>query len=489
MDGCLGDDRLHLRTDEANLVVKPVDELRFVTASDRELRLTEQRTADSDLALVSLRVDHPDAGWRDGDVVDVCATAGDPPVMQDDDALRQRFRQRRRDALLAAGTTSPDLLMSWLVLKDEERAADARMAVADATLAVRLSSLVLMTSTRAGSSQVDVVTVVRGAHSSTLRRARTTPLAPAQALGRSATRYNMRMAITGLRRTGEAQPVGALADGTEYYAPIGELVYDGEDRVVCHLCGRAMRMVGGTHLRVGHGWTLEQYREAFHLPSHAPTCSHDLSDGYRERAVERLDAEDRFGRPPKPRQGPKPARSPRWRSLAERHPDLVAELSPRNEDFDPATVGAGSRRRPWWRCGECGHEWQATVANRTLRGSGCPVCGVRSRAELRSRVEPERSLLVVRPDLAGELDPDRNEQVDLSTLAAASARKVWWRCAECGHTWEATVASRWPAQPGARRAGNADAGPHSAPSRRSAHSRDALPRSLQSFTPHATRPS
>jgi DNA-directed RNA polymerase subunit RPC12/RpoP len=218
--------------------------------------------------------------------------------------------------------------------------------------------------------------------------------------------------------------VGALADGTEYYAPIGEPVYDGDELVVCHLCGRAMRIAGGAHLRVGHGWTLQQYREAFHLPEHVPTCSRDLTDRYREHAVERLDVVDDFGHPPAPPRGPRPARSPQWRSLAELHPELVAELSPRNEDFDPATVGAGSGQKPWWRCGECGHEWRARVSNRTVRGSGCPRCGVRRRAQLRSQVELGRSLAVARPDLAAQLDPDRNDDLDPRTLGVASARTV-----------------------------------------------------------------
>lgn len=244
------------------------------------------------------------------------------------------------------------------------------------------------------------------------------------------------------RRIVEARPVGALADGTEYYAPIGELVYDGDDRVVCPLCGRAMRIVGGTHLRVGHGWTIQQYREAFHLPEHVPTCSHDLSDRYRDHAVQRLDVVESFGHPPAPQRGPRRARSPRWRSLAELHPELVPELSPRNQEFDPTTVGAGSGVKPWWRCRECGHEWRASVSNRTVRGSGCPQCGVRRRAHLRARVEPERSLAVARPDLAAELDPDHNNGLDPLTLGAASTRKVWWRCRECGHAWEATVANR-----------------------------------------------
>jgi hypothetical protein len=101
-----------------------------------------------------------------------------------------------------------------------------------------------------------------------------------------------------------------------------------------------MRMIGRTHLRVGHGWTVQQYREAFHLPMHAPTCSRELSNVYREQAVERVKATDHFGEPPTPRTGPTPARSPRWRSLAELHPELVAELSPHNEGVDAAELGA-----------------------------------------------------------------------------------------------------------------------------------------------------
>ena len=57
-------------------------------------------------------------------------------------------------------------------------------------------------------------------------------------------------------------PVGMLADGTPFYAPIGEEVADGP-LVTCHLCGRALRSVTA-HLRV-HGWTKQAYCEAFGL--------------------------------------------------------------------------------------------------------------------------------------------------------------------------------------------------------------------------------
>ncbi len=61
--------------------------------------------------------------------------------------------------------------------------------------------------------------------------------------------------------------VGVLADGTAYYAPVGEVVADGP-RVTCHLCGRSFRSVVA-HL-ASHGWTKEQYCEAFGLERSQP---------------------------------------------------------------------------------------------------------------------------------------------------------------------------------------------------------------------------
>ena len=100
----------------------------------------------------------------------------------------------------------------------------------------------------------------------------------------------------GARRNSEPLLVGRLADGTPFFAPLGTVVRDREERVQCHLCGRFLRVVGGTHLRVGHGWTLDAYREAFELLQREPTCSLDLSHRYRSDAHARLGTRW-FGRP------------------------------------------------------------------------------------------------------------------------------------------------------------------------------------------------
>jgi transposase-like protein len=124
------------------------------------------------------------------------------------------------------------------------------------------------------------------------------------------------------------------------------------------------------------------------------------------------------------------------RSLAIKHPDIAAELHPtRNPGIDPRKLGARSGLRLWWRCPDCGHEWQAKVYVRT-NGAGCPACRA-------MRPGPGgQTFADARPDLVAEWHPIRNGDLDPHAVSAHSARKVWWRCAECGREWQATVGAR-----------------------------------------------
>ena len=150
------------------------------------------------------------------------------------------------------------------------------------------------------------------------------------------------------------QPVGTLPDGTAFFAPPGQLIRDGDERVVCHLSGRHMKMLGGTHLRVAHGWTLDAYREKFELHQHVPTCSLELSERYRAGAGARI-GHDGFAEPPP--DALRPARgAPEWRSLVRLRPDLIAELHPtQNGDLDVGALAVASRRSVWWPCSTCRH--------------------------------------------------------------------------------------------------------------------------------------
>ena len=123
-------------------------------------------------------------------------------------------------------------------------------------------------------------------------------------------------------------------------------------------------------------------------------------------------------------------------SLAARHPDLLTDWDhDRNGTLDPATLRPGSNRRVWWRCPrDPTHSWQAQVAARTARATGCPVCTGR-------RITPQTSLAGTHPAVAAEWDPDANGTRTPATVHPASNTHAWWRC-PAGHHWEAQIISR-----------------------------------------------
>lgn len=111
--------------------------------------------------------------------------------------------------------------------------------------------------------------------------------------------------------------------------------------------------------------------------------------------------------------------------LSETHPHIAAEAT----GWDPVTVTKGSNKKLLWRC-SLGHEWEATVNNRTKSGSGCPVCSGR-------RVMPGiNDLATTHPSLAAQAlgwDP--------TLISASSHSSRRWHCAQ-GHEWVAVVGDR-----------------------------------------------
>jgi len=61
-------------------------------------------------------------------------------------------------------------------------------------------------------------------------------------------------------------------------------------------------------------------------------------------------------------------------NLAVLHPDVAKKWHPtKNGDLRPEDVTPSSGKKRWWIC-EKGHEWEATVGNRVIGETGCPIC-------------------------------------------------------------------------------------------------------------------
>jgi len=124
-----------------------------------------------------------------------------------------------------------------------------------------------------------------------------------------------------------------------------------------------------------------------------------------------------------------------YNDLATTFPDVAAQWHPtRNADRTPDQVSAGSGKKEWWRC-EQGHEWEATVKDRTSGGSGCPV------HSKRKLLAGYNDLATTFPDVAAQWHPTRNGDRTPDQVFAGTNENAWWRCEE-GHEWEATVKDR-----------------------------------------------
>lgn len=122
------------------------------------------------------------------------------------------------------------------------------------------------------------------------------------------------------------------------------------------------------------------------------------------------------------------------RTLAD-YPEIAKEWHPtKNGDIRPNQVRPKSDKKFWFLCSKVkSHEWQARLADRTSKGSGCPFCYW--------RMTPENSLAVKFPRIAKELHPKKNKGVTADKIASKSSKKFWWVCSK-GHEYQMQVAER-----------------------------------------------
>lgn len=121
-------------------------------------------------------------------------------------------------------------------------------------------------------------------------------------------------------------------------------------------------------------------------------------------------------------------------NLLKNHINLMNEYNyEKNKNLDLDKVTMGSNEKIWWRCPK-GHEWQATVGNRS-KGSRCPYCSnYKAWAGY-------NDLATMNPQLAREWCYEKNDGLKPSSVTAGSHKRVWWKC-KYGHEWQSEVKSR-----------------------------------------------
>lgn len=123
-------------------------------------------------------------------------------------------------------------------------------------------------------------------------------------------------------------------------------------------------------------------------------------------------------------------------SLAARFPKIAAEWDyEKNEGINPEMFTPGSNRDVFWKCGNCGHGWKASI-NRRTGGSGCPKCSRKTGSMKKASDSPDR--LLKNNALFEEYSLTKNDY-DLNKLRIGSHKVAWWKCKECGCEWRADI--------------------------------------------------
>ncbi len=123
-----------------------------------------------------------------------------------------------------------------------------------------------------------------------------------------------------------------------------------------------------------------------------------------------------------------------FNDLASQKPEIAAEWSKKNEPLLPTQVTVFANRKAWWKCKDCGNEWETLIPTRS-GGSRCPYC---SGLIL---LKGFNDFATVHPQLAKEWS-ERNLPLTPDMVNEKSRKNVWWKCRTCGNEWKSVINSR-----------------------------------------------
>lgn len=118
------------------------------------------------------------------------------------------------------------------------------------------------------------------------------------------------------------------------------------------------------------------------------------------------------------------------------NPELCKEWNYNKNSKHPEEYTPNSNKKVWWKCkNNLKHEWITSINNRNTRGDGCPYCAKRHLPS------DDYNLLISNPKLCEEWDYAKNNKKP-EDYTPVSGVNVWWKCRDCSHEWEATIANR-----------------------------------------------
>jgi hypothetical protein len=123
-------------------------------------------------------------------------------------------------------------------------------------------------------------------------------------------------------------------------------------------------------------------------------------------------------------------------SFSENYPEIAKMWDKdKNGIITPNDVSVGMHKSFWWICSKCGNSFEMPVDRMKRFNTGCPKCNEKA-------VSDSNNLEILFPEIAKQWDYEKNYPLIPSQIIAHSAKRVWWKCNICGHSWDRTVDGR-----------------------------------------------
>ena len=122
-------------------------------------------------------------------------------------------------------------------------------------------------------------------------------------------------------------------------------------------------------------------------------------------------------------------------NLTYTHPELLKTWNYNKNLILPDQVSKGLNSKVWWTCEKCKSDYECSVANRVI-GKACSYCHGR-------KVNDTNSFASLKPELAVDWHPFKNNGFTAHDFTSNSKTKVWWKCSKCFNDYECSIANRF----------------------------------------------
>jgi very-short-patch-repair endonuclease len=134
---------------------------------------------------------------------------------------------------------------------------------------------------------------------------------------------------------------------------------------------------------------------------------------------------------------------PENESLLFKYPTVSEEWDYKiNYPLKPEMFSVGSEQKVFWKCNK-GHSWTASIKNRSLKKSRCPICSQLGQGERVRKALLKKSGISLAssfPNFLTEWDYEKNNLLPFD-VAPKTNLKAWWICVN-GHSYNQSIAGK-----------------------------------------------